>query len=73
MERPKCLQKATKYMQLYAEAIMQDGQAKIKILEETTNSLQAALEEAIGQRDYFKQMADTMTKRMEELRDYLQA
>jgi hypothetical protein len=73
MERPECLQKATEYMQLYAEAIMQDGQAKIKILEETTKSLQAALEEAIGQRDYFKQMADTMTKRMEELRDYLQA
>jgi phage shock protein A len=73
MERPECFEKATKYMQLYAKAIMQEGQSKIKSLEETAKSLHASLEEAIRQRDYFKQMADTMTKRMEELRDYIRA
>jgi hypothetical protein len=67
MERPEYLQKATEYMQLYAESFMQDGQAKIKSLENTTKSLRAALDGVTGQLVYFKQMADSMTNRMDHI------
>jgi hypothetical protein len=66
-ERPEYLQKATEYMQLYAESIKQDGQAKIKSLEDTTKSLRAALDGVTGQLVYFKQMADSMTNRMDHI------